>query len=459
MFRGGRTERGGGLLSAAENELLSRIDAGTPMGELVRQYWQPFLRSTDLPEADGRPLRIRLLSENLIAFRDSNGQVGLVAENCPHRGASLFFGRNEEAGLRCVYHGWKFDVAGRCIDMPNEPAESNFKDKVRAIAYPCQERGGVIWAYMGPRENPPPLPALEWNLVPEGHCYVSMRVANCNWVQTMEGEIDSSHSGFLHSQLNVEDDVQRGRAMNGSDGMLYKMRDKHPRFETLDMEYGVAIAARRYAEEDSYYWRITQFLLPFHTIIPPYGNDPSFSGHAWVPIDEHHTLCMCFTYHPTKPLPASQLESLRNGRGGLEGLHPSIEVFQPGTSRPYDHFYPKLNASNDYGLDWEAQKTLRFSGLPGTWPQDSACQETMGPVYDRTQERLGGSDTGIIQVRRRLITAAKALREQGLTPESIESPSLYGIRSAAVVLPRTVSWIEGAQEQRLATPGVNYPAA
>src|SRR3989442_423104 len=145
------------MVTNEENELLTRIGPGTPMGQLLRQYWTPALLSSEL-KADGAPVRIRLLGEDLIAFRDTQGRVGLLADNCSHRGASLFFGRNEEGGLRCVYHGWKFDVTGQCIDMPNEPAESNFKQKIRHVAYPCAERGGLIWAYMGPRSTPPPMP-------------------------------------------------------------------------------------------------------------------------------------------------------------------------------------------------------------------------------------------------------------------------------------------------------------
>ena len=197
------------MLSPADNELLTRVGSGTPMGDLLRQYWQPFLRSSDLPERDGRPLRIKLLGERLVTFRDSDGTVGLLAENCAHRGASLFFGRNEEAGLRCVYHGWKFSTGGHCVDMPNEPPESNFRDKVRQTAYPCLERGGVVWTYMGPSAaDPPPLPDLEWNMVPADQCYLALRVQDCNWTQVMEGEIDSSHAGFLHTRLDEERDVQ-----------------------------------------------------------------------------------------------------------------------------------------------------------------------------------------------------------------------------------------------------------
>src|SRR5438128_676070 len=193
------------MLSKEDNDLVTKVGPGTPMGNLMRQYWLPAMLSSELPHPDSDPVRVLLLNEQLIAFRDSNGKVGLLANNCPHRGASLFFGRTEEAGLRCVYHGWKFSADGTCVDMPNEPAESDFKAKVKAVAYPCQERGGVVWTYMGSQTQSPPLPGLEWNLVPDSHVYLTKRVADSNWVQTLEGEIDSSHSGFLHTLLEEQD--------------------------------------------------------------------------------------------------------------------------------------------------------------------------------------------------------------------------------------------------------------
>jgi phenylpropionate dioxygenase-like ring-hydroxylating dioxygenase large terminal subunit len=453
------------MLTRQDNEILTRVGPGTPMGELMRQYWQPVLFSSELPERDGPPLRVRHLSEDLVAFRDTDGRVGLVAENCPHRGASLFFGRNEEAGLRCVYHGWKFDATGACIDMPNEPSESNFKHKVRVTAYPCVERGGIIWTYMGRAGEPPSLPDLEWNLVPDSHVYLSKRVAQNNFMQALEGEIDSSHSGFLHSLIEEEanyDTMSLHRRPNptpDSKGMYYKMKDRHPHFETLHTDYGVMIGARRKAEEDSWYWRITQFLMPFYTLIPPYGQDPSFSGHAWMPMDDHHVVCLCFTYHPTKPLTERHLENLRHGREGLQGLHPTVDAFLPVSSRPAGAWWPKINRDNDFMQDWDRQKSVAYSGLPGTWPQDSGCQETMGPIYDRTRERLGTSDTGIIQVRRRLIQAAKELRDTGDEPREPRNPAFYAIRSAAVVLPRKEHWVEAAAEYLKATPGVNFAAA
>src|ERR1700736_1843062 len=184
------------MLSKVENEYLCRVGPGTPMGTLLRRFWMPSLLSTELPDPDCPPIRLTLLSEQLIAFRDSQGKVGLVANNCPHRGASLFFGRNEASGLRCVYHGWKFDVSGNCIDMPNEPAESDFRTKVKAVAYTCQERGGIVWTYMGPRAEPPPLPDLEANMV-EGATATAFQLES-NWLQILEGDIDTTHVGFLH---------------------------------------------------------------------------------------------------------------------------------------------------------------------------------------------------------------------------------------------------------------------
>src|SRR5215217_5741242 len=188
------------MLSKQRNERITQTGPGTPLGEAFRLYWMPALLSEEIPEPDCPPVRIGLLGEKLVAFRDTNGKVALVAENCPHRGASLFFGRNEEAGIRCVYHGWKFDTQGNCIDMPNEPADSDFKHKVRALAYPTQERGGVLWAYMGPAADIPGLPELEWTRVPASHRYVTKRLQMCSFLQNVEGEVDSSHVSFLHSK-------------------------------------------------------------------------------------------------------------------------------------------------------------------------------------------------------------------------------------------------------------------
>jgi phenylpropionate dioxygenase-like ring-hydroxylating dioxygenase large terminal subunit len=434
------------MLSKSDNELLTRVGPGTPMGDVLRQYWLPLLLTEELAEKEGNPQRARVLGENLIAYRDTEGKIGLLAENCPHRGASLFFGRNEERGLRCVYHGWKFDVAGHCVDMPNEPPESNFKDKVRARAYPCVERNGVIWTYMGPLETPPALPDLEWNLVPENQRYISKRYEECNWAQALEGGIDSSHSGFLHSHLFDPDDRSEYRQ-----GMSIKAKDKHPRFEVVDTSYGVLVGARRDADEEHYYWRITQFLMPFYTMIPPYGVSPTISGHAWVPIDDQNTMAWTVTWHPLRPLSDQEIHRMRNGWG----LHLGEDTLLPPTSEAGSRWRPKANKTNDYLIDYERQRTREFTGLPGIAIQDQAMQESMGAIYDRSLEHLGSSDTGIIQVRRRWLKAAQQLRDSGITPTGVNAAASYRVRSAAVILPREVSWVEGAQDHLQASEGVH----
>ena len=258
------------MLSKEDNELLTQVGPGTPMGDLVRQYWIPMMAAKELPERDGPPLRMRLLGEDLIAFRDSTGKIGLLGDHCPHRGASLFFGRNEESGLRCVYHGWKFDTAGNCVDMPNEPAESTFKDKIHHRAYPCTEHGGLIWTYMGPREVPPGLPELEWTGVPEDQRVLTPFLRECNWVQALEGDIDTAHLYFLHARLNAADD---DGAKSGTTGVFHQ--DTHPLLELVETEYGMMYGARREEDADNFYWRITQWMFPFHSFFPPGGKGTS----------------------------------------------------------------------------------------------------------------------------------------------------------------------------------------
>src|SRR6476620_1242453 len=269
------------MLSQEDNELLTRVGPGTAMGSFLREFWVPFLFTWEITP-DGSPERVRLMSENLLAFRDSAGRAGLIAEKCPHRRASLYFGRNEEDGLRCIYHGWKFDVAGQCVDMPSEPPESNFKDKITTTSYPCVESGGIIWTYMGSRSEPPPMPNLEWLSLPESHRSASKRVQYSNWVQGMEGDIDQSHVSFVHSRLHLDDKP----LIPGRGTLVDQIRkaDTHPRFRVLDPDYGVLIGAGRDAPDGMKYWRITQHMMPFHTITGPYGDDPMRNWRAWVPI-------------------------------------------------------------------------------------------------------------------------------------------------------------------------------
>jgi phenylpropionate dioxygenase-like ring-hydroxylating dioxygenase large terminal subunit len=423
------------MLSREDNELLCRVGSGTPMGDLMRQYWLPAMLSSELPTPDSDPLRVMLLGEQLIGFRDSNGKVGLLANNCPHRGASLFFGRNEEAGMRCVYHGWKFAVDGACIDMPNEPAESDFRTKVKAVAYPCQERGGVLWAYLGPSDDMPRLPELEWTHVPESHRYVTNRIQACNFLQNVEGEVDSSHVSFLHSKGAAA--ASAGIKDLRSTLPDYMARDRAPRFFVLPTEYGLAIGARRDAEEDSYYWRITQFLMPTYTMIPvPVGQPVSFTGAT--PIDDHSMMGFTVTWHPERPLTQDE-------RGQIEswlGVHTEVDAT----------FRPVRNKGNDYLVDRALQRSGRsYTGIRGIREEDLAVQESMGEIFDRTGEHLGSSDLAVIAMRRRMLEAVTALVERGEVPYEARNADNYRVRSAALVLPRDVAWHEGAADALLAT--------
>jgi phthalate 4,5-dioxygenase len=421
------------MLSKEDNELLTRVGPGTPMGDLLRQYWVPALLSSELAEPDGSPLRLRLLGEDLVIFRDTAGQVGLLGAHCPHRGASLFFGRNEECGLRCVYHGWKFDVTGQCVDMPSEPPESSFKHKVKATAYPCREHGGMIWAYMGPRSVPPELPALEWTTVPEEHRHVWPALRECNWAQGLEGDIDTAHLYFLHARLDPGQD--------GGAGVFHE--DVHPRLELVETEYGLMYGARREEGADHYYWRITQFMFPFHTFFPPIGLG-GVPGHIWVPLDDENTMVWSIVWNPDVPVPRSRAQ-------------PAVE-YLPATSAPTGRWRLAANKQNDYRLDRDVQRTTTFTGIPAVPVQDQAVTESMGAIVDRSQEHLGTTDAMIIQVRRRLIQVARALRDAGVTPPGVDEPALYSIRSAALVLPREANWYEATRDVRRAYSGLPVPA-
>src|SRR6266850_6133046 len=272
------------MLSREDNELLCRVGPGTPMGNLMRQYWIPAARSDELPAPNAPPLRVRLLGESLIAFRVTSGKVGLVANSCPHRGASLFYGRNEAEGLRCVYHGWKFDVTGACVDMPSEPLESNFSQKVRAVTYPCVERGGLIWAYLGPRPTPPPMPELEATMLAESRIQVYQR--ECNWMQALEGDIDTGHTVYLHLGSVDASEVPP------DSWARYALADRAPRYEVTDTDFGVMYGAYRPAEADTNYWRIANFLFPFYAMVPTGVLGLEVRVRAWVPMDDGHTLAM-----------------------------------------------------------------------------------------------------------------------------------------------------------------------
>jgi phthalate 4,5-dioxygenase len=430
------------MLSREDNELATRVGPSTPMGGLMRQYWVPALLSSELPAPDSDPVRVVLLGERLIAFRDTNGQVGLIQNHCPHRGASLFFGRNEEAGLRCVYHGWKFAVDGTCLDMPNEPAESDFKHKVAAVAYPCQERGGIVWTYMGPRPTPPPLPDLEPNMQPDDQVVVTAIQRECNWLQGLEGDIDTSHLGFLHLGAIDPDRIPTGTFA------YYTVKDRAPRYQVVDTDYGAMYGAYRPADEERFYWRFAQFLFPFYAMIPTGVLGIQSVVRAWVPMDDDHMLFFSMGTQAG----SSQTAQIQANRGnGVAVRRRQGETLLPNTSDWYGRFRLGANSANDYLIDRDKQRRREdYTGIPGIHTQDQAVTESMGPIYDRQQERLGSSDVMVIRVRRRLMEAARALAERGVTPPGVDSAEVYRVRSGGVLLPRNADWLEATAELRKA---------
>ena len=436
------------MLSREDNELLCKVGSGTPTGALLRQYWIPALMSSELPERDGAPVRVRLLGENLIAFRVTSGKIGLIQNHCPHRGASLFFGRNEEEGLRCVYHGWKYSCEGHCVDMPNEPEESNFKSKIHATAYPCVERNDIIWTYMGPRQTPPPLPDIEPNMLPQGEYQVQKVLRECNWFQGLEGDIDTSHLGFLHLGAIKPEQTKPGTFD------YYNVADRAPKYEVVDTEFGTSYGAYRPAEADTYYWRIAHFLFPFFTMIPTGILGMQVLVRAWVPVDDNHIMFWSI---------AAPRSRVGNGAaGGAAGLsaggRPVAAAgsraggfeFLPDSPDWTGKFRLAQNKDNDYLIDRDAQRTTSYTGIAGIHQQDQAVTESMGPIYDRTQEHLGSSDAMVIRTRRRVINAARALSDNATTPPGVDDPAVYRYRSGGVILPRDAEWLEATKGLRRA---------
>jgi phthalate 4,5-dioxygenase len=414
------------MLPVEQNELISRVGPGTPMGETLRRYWMPALLSRELAEPDCAPVRVKLLGEELVAFRDTQGRVGLIEEACPHRRVSLWYGRNEESGLRCIYHGWKFDVEGTCVDQMNEP--ESFAQKVHITAYPVIEMGDIVWTYMGPKELQPPPPNFEWARVPQSRRHVSKVVQDCNWVQGLEGGIDTSHAPILHRALSS----------NGAGSSPHSpfVRGKPPTLEVDTTDYGYRYFGVRELDEDKYYIRGYHYVMPFHQIRPSIQNNrggfedtvatiPMNQGHIWVPMDDGQTTVynwMLSVYD--EDLTDEHRVERGNGNGP--------DHVDQQTFRSLDGKW------NEYGIDRSRQRTVNYSGIDGVNKQDRAVQESMGRVVDRSKEQLGPADRAIITMRQMLLEAIRTVREGGDPPAVGES--YYNIRAWEKVLPRNDHW-------------------
>jgi len=437
------------MLTREENELMCQTDKGTPMGEFCRRFWTPVLLMEELPEPDCAPVQTRIYGEDLVAFRDSSGRVGLLEEFCPHRLSSLFYGRNEQDGLRCIYHGWKFDVDGNCVDQMSEPDESNFKDKVHTTAYPTFEGAGMIWAYMGPPELKPPMPELECLLLPPDHTDSTKIRYESNFVQVIEGEIDTVHSSILHSVLSQHIDGPTTQGPDAGLGDRYHLRGRPPEFTIQDTDGGIVIGARRDAEEDSSYWRISQWLFPWITMPPAggYNQNPPEGKNALrgpiraaflVPIDDENCWFFMCSWHPYKPYQPDELP-FTVGRGNpSRGVAP--EPFKDGLI-PDGSWLGKANKHNNYMMDREEQRTYSFAGIPfnNGRAQDAAMTDSMGAstTATRWREHLGTTDAAIIRMRRRLIQGARDLQE-GIEPYAASHPKAFRVRSGQALIPRGV---------------------
>jgi phthalate 4,5-dioxygenase oxygenase subunit len=395
------------MLSRENNELLTQVGPGSPMGELMRAYWAPAAFSEQV-ESDGPPLRVRLFGEDLVLFRDTSGQLGLIDEKCPHRLASMFFGRNEMGGLRCVYHGLKFDVNGECTDAPCLPPSTaaeqlvTIKRSLKTKSYPCIERAGVIWTYMGRGSVPPAFPELEWTLVPESHRYATRHIQECNWLQALEGGFDAPHLTFLHGGDHKD-----------------PTRDVVPSFYEVEAtDFGFVVATGRELQPDVVHWNLNVMLMPFHKII---STNPA-AAHMWVPIDDDNTMLYSVDFRTDRALNDAEVARAKSG----EWIH---------TENIAGSDHALRSKKNDYLIDRLKQASgVSFTGIKGFGTQDCAIQESMGPVVDRSKERLLAGDAAIVKLRRLLLQALRN-REQGMPLMGMD-PTSYRVRSLRCELPR-----------------------
>ena len=422
------------MLKHEDNERLVRVGAGTPMGTMLRRYWQPALLSSELEDTDGPPVRVRMLGEDLVAFRETQGRVGLVDAFCPHRRAPMFYARNEECGIRCIYHGWKFDADGQCVDLPSMPSDSPMKDNVRIKSYPTFEKAGVIWAYMGPPERKPPHPDYEWMRAPDTHRNVSKYLQSCNYLQALEGSLDTSHSTFLHNNVL------------GTKRNTVRSADGAPQIDVFPTDYGYTYVSIRKTSDDRRYVRVYQYVMPFQQMRGDITDDggqlsevPTLDGHLYVPIDDYNTVTWNWMYGSDQKAVVTPEYAESEARGVGRGKDDYI----PGT------FKLVRNIENDHMIDRTVQKSRTFSGITGIATQDSAVQEGMGPIVDRSQEILVRTDKAIIAMRKMMLDATYAV-ERGEDPPGLDPASYRGVRPHDTVIPADVDWREALADDLVA---------
>ena len=415
------------MLTSAENDLLCRVENGAAMGTIMRLYWMPACLSEEIAEPDGTPIRVRLLGENYVAFRDTNGDVGILDELCPHRRASLVMGRNEECGLRCLYHGWKMDINGNILEMASEPPESNLITKVKHKAYPVKEWAGLVWVYLGDDQKVPEFQPPAWAPTSTTKVSIAKIVIPCNWAQILEGAIDSAHSSSLHSSDMVPSRVTESEA---DDKAWYRpSTDKSPTMRAKTTEWGFHYAAIRRPIKNASthnYVRTSVFVAPNTVLIPP--NASYNVANINVPIDDEHTAFHFIGWGDGAP----DVENWRDFLGARRGEHLD------------KHWVSKRNLENNFLQDREQMKQGNFTGIQGIPNQDMAMWVTMGPIANRSDETLGASDLAIVEFRRYMLEQAKKFLAQSdafeasvfRRPGSEITPSWQGI------IPKEVDWAD-----------------
>ncbi len=411
------------MLSAADNEMLTRTGAATPMGQLFRRFWQPVALSRELSDPDGTPLRVQLLGENLLAFRDTKGRVGLVHPRCPHRGADLYFGRNEECGLRCVFHGWKFDVNGKATDLPNVHPDSNYHETMSIKAYLTREFGGIIWAWLGPQDNVPEVPELEFGMLPEPQRFVTKKFQRCNWAQALEGALDTSHFSFLHMPAPSVPSNANPDAPADERRLRWIRNDPMPAFTITEHEVGFVVGGARRADGNELYWRSAQFAVPSHSTTPSTLPGENYFGYTFVPHDDYSCWVYTYVWNPEREISEEERAQLHTGFGVVAEVD--------------EQYMPVRNLDNNYLIDRANQKTATYSGVRGVAEQDAMIQESQGGISDRTTEHLTNTDVAIVRFRRTMLGLAKALAK-GQEPEAPRHHSAFRLRSGSWVAEQQV---------------------
>ncbi|PIC97817.1 Rieske 2Fe-2S domain-containing protein, partial [Sporosarcina sp. P29] len=409
------------MLTPEDNQLLTQTNAGTPMGDVFRRYWIPALQTEELV-SDGKPQRVKLLGEDLVAFRDTEGKVGLIDERCPHRGTSLYYGINDGCGLRCMYHGWKFNTDGECMEIPSEPTDGKFRESIQLTSYPTKEVSGIIWTYMGPKESEPAFPDFYWMGLPRENNLVERVWQECNYAQAMENDLDFVHAAFLH-KAHATQEVEDGILSSdlGIDPNHPLVKNPPVKQSVQDTNYGKrCIAVGIGTEEENAFMEI-HYIFPFYTYPPRFGGEDGM-WHAFVPRDDHSTWTWDVQFAHDRKIDVEA----QHARRGLKLDEDLRKV---------------VNSDVEYNQDRNLQKTGNFTGIRGIANQDHAATETMGTIVDRTRERLGTSDLPIIHMRRILLQQAKAFRE-GQDPMSLENRSLKTLYSEGLYDDNEKKWQE-----------------